>query len=198
MRRAAWVAGGAAVLLALGAVGTADAPLPVLGPPCTVAGEGRSVEQAQAVAATVTAPGSVTCRVERADELGEVEGPRGLTPRAEAVLAGLEAAFGPQSLGGFAPGGVRSGHIPGSAHYEGRAVDVFFRPVTPEGKARGWALAHWLVAHADRYAVATVIFDRQVWTARRSSEGWRPYRHPSGLDDPIRAHEDHVHVDVVG
>ena len=198
MRRTAWVAGGAAVLLALAAVSAAEAPLPLLGPPCAVDGEGLSREEARARAASVTAPGSLTCRVDRTAELGEVEGERGLTPRAEAVLAGLEEAFGPQSLGGFAPGGVRSGHIPGSAHYEGRAVDVFFRPVTPEGTARGWALAHWLVAHADQYAVATVIFDRQVWTARRSDEGWRPYRHPSGLDDPIRAHEDHVHVDVVG
>ena len=32
-------------------------------------------------------------------------------------------------LGGFDPDGVSSGHVEGSTHYEGRAIDVFFRPV---------------------------------------------------------------------
>ena len=50
----------------------------------------------------------------------------------------------------YPPGGVSDGHMPGSAHYEGRAVDVFFRPITPENQRQGWALAHYLVAHADR------------------------------------------------
>ena len=27
----------------------------------------------------------------------------------------------------------------GSAHYEGRAIDVFVRPVSPANKVRGWA-----------------------------------------------------------
>jgi hypothetical protein len=142
-------------------------------------------------------PGALTCRASRPEQVDEPEGPGGLTPRAERLRGELEATFGPQSLGGFAPGGVRSGHIEGSAHYEGRAVDVFFRPVTPEGTAQGWRVAHWLVAHAEELGVATVIFDRQVWTARRSGDGWRDYRHPSGdTSNPILNHEDHVHVDV--
>jgi hypothetical protein len=141
--------------------------------------------------------GALTCRTSPPERVDDPEGPGGLTPRAERLRAELEAAFGSQSLGGFAPGGVRTGHVEGSAHYEGRALDVFFRPVTPEGTARGWAVAHWAVAHAAELDVATVIFDRQVWSARRSADGWRPYRHPSGDDEnPVLAHEDHVHVDV--
>lgn len=125
---------------------------------------------------------------------------RGLTGRAAAVRADVQVALGPVSLGGFAPGGVTHGHMPGSAHYDGRAIDAFFRPVNPRNKARGWALAHYLVAHAERLEVDTVIFDGRIWTARRSDEGWRAY----GVDTSGRSrqvarvleHRDHVHVDV--
>ena len=65
--------------------------------------------------------------------------------------------------------------MPGSAHYEGRAVDVFFRPVTKRNRAKGWATAQYLVAHADRLKVNTVIFDGWIWTHRRSFQGWREY-----------------------
>jgi hypothetical protein len=127
----------------------------------------------------------------------EQPGKLGLTPRADATRLALRAVFGPQSLGGFAPGGVSSGHIEGSAHYEGRAIDVFFRPITAEGTARGWQVAMWSVAHAERLDVATVIFDRRIWTASRSLQGWRGYQHPDGpTDNPVLLHEDHVHVDV--
>ena len=45
--------------------------------------------------------------------------------------------------------------------------------------------------------IATVIFDRSVWTAQRSDAGWRDYRYPGGeTDNPVLLHEDHVHVDV--
>lgn len=122
----------------------------------------------------------------------------GLTPRAEAVRVAMREVFGKQTLGGFEPKGVDSGHIDGSAHYEGRAIDVFLRPVTPENQQRGWAQAAWAVAHAEQLSVATVIFDRSIWSARRSVRGWRDYKHPGGpTDNPILLHEDHVHVDVV-
>ena len=121
----------------------------------------------------------------------------GLTPRADRVRAELRSVFGRQSLGGFAPGGVTTGHVAGSAHYEGRALDVFFRPVTEERTRRGWQVALWSVAHAERLDVATVIFDRQIWSAHRSLLGWRDYRYPGGdTDNPVLLHEDHVHVDV--
>ena len=125
----------------------------------------------------------------------------GLTRRAAAVRRDLQSVFGSQSMGGFTPGGVSDGHMPGSAHYEGRAVDVFFRPVTEANKDRGWAMAHYLVAHAARLHVKTVIFDGRVWTSGwRSDDGWRPYRpDTSGRDAgavAVLEHRDHVHVDV--
>ena len=126
--------------------------------------------------------------------------PNGLTGRAEAVRQDVLTAFGPLPLGGFAPGGVHSGHMPGSAHYEGRAVDVFFRPMNPSNRQRGWALAQYLVARAARLSIDTVIFDARIWTARRADEGWRGYHvDPAGKSpDVVRVldHRDHVHVDV--
>ena len=89
--------------------------------------------------------------------------------------------------------------MPGSAHYDGRAIDVFVRPVSAANRQRGWAVAQYLVAQADRLRIRTVIFDDRVWSAGRSSEdGWRDYRVPSGSsgDRQILEHRDHVHVDV--
>ncbi len=135
-----------------------------------------------------------------ADEESDRLSSSGLTKRAGAVRRDLERAFGGQKVGGFAPGGVTTGHTAGSAHYEGRAVDVFFRPVSPRNKTRGWAIAQYLVAHAERLSVNTVIFDGRIWTDRRSSQGWRSYQPDtsgrSAQTAAVLEHRDHVHVDV--
>ncbi len=128
-------------------------------------------------------------------------GDAGLTERADVVRRHLESVFGQQSLGGFAPGGVRDGHMPGSAHYDGRAVDVFVRPISEDNRERGWAMAQYLVAQAARLNVRTVIFDDRIWTSGwRSADGWRDYDpDTSGRDADTAAileHRDHVHVDV--
>ncbi len=152
-------------------------------------------------ALTGRVPRALSCRHggaddEEADRLDAV----GLTRRAAAARRDVSRAFGPQKLGGFAPGGVRSGHMVGSAHYEGRAVDVFFRPVTKENRVEGWAMAQYLVANAERLALSTVIYDGRIWTARRSFQGWRTYRvdHSgrSAATVAILEHRDHVHLDV--
>jgi len=124
----------------------------------------------------------------------------GLVPRAAAVRADLEAAFGGLPLGGFQPDGVSSGHMEGSAHYEGRAIDIFVRPVSTDNTRRGWAIASYLVANADRLDIATVIFDDRIWHAGpRSEHGWTDYDVPSSSsgDRAILEHRDHVHVDVI-
>ncbi|HEX5919614.1 MAG TPA: hypothetical protein VFY76_17250 [Nocardioides sp.] len=134
-----------------------------------------------------------------ADEVSDAIDETGLVPRAAAVRRDLEERFGALSLGGFEPGGVSSGHMEGSAHYEGRAIDVFFRPVNDENKKRGWAMASYLVANADRLDIKTVIFDDRIWRAGSwAGDGWRDYRVPSssGGDRAILEHRDHVHVDV--
>jgi hypothetical protein len=162
-----------------------------------------SADDAAAVTAAFSgrARAAVTCRYAGAsttetDRLDE----HGLTPRAEAVREVLRARFGQLPLGGFAPGGVHTGHMVGSAHYEGRAIDAFVRPVSARNKQRGWALAYYLVTHAERFAIETVIFDGRIWTARRSAEGWRDYHvdvsGKSGAVARILEHRDHVHVDV--
>ncbi len=132
------------------------------------------------------------------DLAAQETGSLGLTPRADAVRLAMRSVFGKQVLGGFEAGGVGTGHVEGSAHYEGRAVDVFFRPVSVGSTAAGWQTAMWLVAHAEPLRVATVIFDREIWSSRRSVQGWRTYVYPGGdTDNPVLLHEDHVHVDVL-
>src|SRR4051812_15946932 len=162
-------------------------------------------EGARALASALTgwSPGDFSCVVD--EPTGDREDPTGsgLTPRAERVRAAVREVFGDLPMGGFAAGGVTTGHMKGSAHYDGRAVDVFVRPVEPANQRRGWAIAQYLVANAKRLQISHVIFDDRIWSSGRSSEsGWRDYQVPGGgSDDPatqaILEHRDHVHVDVI-
>ena len=144
---------------------------------------------------------SFSCTTDESDASAEDMTDTGLTPRAQRVRDDIAESFGDLPMGGFAPGGVRSGHMSGSAHYEGRAVDVFFRPAGGANTRRGWVLAHYLVANARRLGIRHVIFDDRIWTAgERSGAGWRDYDPPrTSADEAARAvleHRDHVHVDV--
>ncbi|GAA4803657.1 hypothetical protein ACFQ0K_11910 [Nocardioides caeni] len=153
--------------------------------------------RALASALTGHSPATFTCDLDGgAPSADEELTPSGLTARAEAVRIELLDTFGRLSLGGYEPGGVSSGHMEGSAHYDGRAVDVFVRPVSDANNAKGWAMAHWAVANAARLDIRTVIFDDRIWTAGR--EGWRDYDVPSSSsgDQAILEHRDHVHIDV--
>lgn len=142
---------------------------------------------------------SFACRVDDDAEKSSSElNARGLTERADVVRADVRTVFGDIQMGGFEPGGVSSGHMEGSAHYDGRAIDLFFRPVNEANKTRGWALAQYLVAHAARLQVHTVIFDDRIWVAGKD-DSWRDYRAPTNADPRTQAileHRDHVHVDV--
>jgi len=56
----------------------------------------------------------------------------------------------------------------------GRTLDVAVGSASPLADQRGWAVASYLVAHAARLQIATVSFDRRVWSAgTRSERGWR-------------------------
>ena len=156
--------------------------------------------RALASALTGNSPRAFTCVVD--DDGGQAPDrlvETGLTRRADVVRRDVGAAFGELSLGGFAPGGVRAGHQPGSTHYDGRAIDIFVRPVSPENRQQGWAIAQYLVAQSDRLVIQNVIFDDRIWTSgSRSDEGWRDYDPPERSGDPaILEHRDHVHVDVL-
>ena len=139
-----------------------------------------------------------SCRLGESDSAPTELEESGLTDRADAVRRDLAAVFPGQPLGGFAPGGVSTGHMEGSAHYDGRAIDVFVRPVSVPNQVRGWAIAQYLVSQADRLAVRTVIFDDRIWTSGgRSGDGWRDYDPPERSGDrAVLEHRDHVHVDV--
>ncbi len=159
-------------------------------------------EDARALASALTGyspDGRFSCVV---DPDGELKRQRqresGLTKRAETVRRDVERAFGDLPLGGFAPEGVSTGHQEGSAHYDGRAVDIFVRPVNEANNRRGWAIAQYLVAHADRLHVQHVIFDGRIWSAGpRSRQGWRTYDPGDRPGDrAVLEHRDHVHVDV--
>jgi hypothetical protein len=162
--------------------------------------DGRAV----ASALTGYSESALSCVVDSPDADPQRLRADGLTGRADAVRRDLRTAFGELPLGGFAPGGVSTGHMEGSAHYEGRAIDIFFRPVNPDNRRRGWVVAHYLVANSARLKIDHVIFDAWIWTAGdRSAEGWREFtpRNLTGDEDPATLstleHRDHVHVDVV-
>ncbi|HEY0775543.1 MAG TPA: hypothetical protein VGD51_15745, partial [Nocardioidaceae bacterium] len=93
-------------------------------------------EDARALASALTgySPGGRFSCVARTDGGLDKQRPKagGLTQRADVVRRDVERAFGDLALGGFAPEGVRDGHQEGSTHYEGRAVDIFVRPVNAE------------------------------------------------------------------
>jgi hypothetical protein len=139
----------------------------------------------------------LTCAHSRFAVEPEEMGPTGLTPRARRLRAAWTEVFGDLIEGGFSRGGVSSGHVDSSSHYDGRAIDVFFRPHTDaEQRRRGRVFAQWLVAHAQDYHVLSVIFADQIWTSW-ASWGWREYVHPSGnRSNPVLRHLDHVHVAV--
>ncbi len=155
---------------------------------------------ARALASALTgfSPATFTCDLDGgAPSADEDLVDSGLTARADAVREDLLTRYGDLDVGGFAPGGVSTGHMEGSAHYEGRAIDIFFRPVNETNQTSGWAVAHYLVGNAARLDIRTVIFDDRIWTAGR--DGWRDYDPPETSGDRvILEHRDHVHVDVFG
>lgn len=151
-----------------------------------------------ASALTGQSKGAFSCVVRNGSLPAQTVGANGLTPRAEAVRKDLLQTFGDLPTGGYAVGGVKTGHMGGSAHYDGRAIDIFVRPISAANTVKGWVLAQYLVAQADRLGIRTVIFSDRIWTAgSRSDSGWRDYKAPqrAGNPDTLR-HLDHVHVDV--
>lgn len=161
-------------------------------------GDHEAEARVLASALSGNSPAAFSCSFRPASYDEQPEETDGLTARARAVRDELAATFGGLEIGGYQAGGIDSGHVEGSAHYDGRALDVMFDPYEDaEVNRSGWVVAHWLVANADRLGISTVIYDARIWTARRSGEGWRTYTHPSGdTSDPTLQHLDHVHVDV--
>lgn len=77
---------------------------------------------------------------------------------------------------------------PRGDHGTGNSLDV----MTSDGDL-GWSIAEYLRANAGSLGVEYIIWQQQIWSVERSSEGWRP------MEDRGSAtanHYDHVHVTV--
>lgn len=85
-------------------------------------------------------------------------------------------------------GGLRSGDS-GSEHSTGRGLDVMV------SGSEGQRVANWLRANRKKLGIKELIYDRQIWTVQRSSDGWRSMEDRGGA---TANHEDHVHVSVYG
>ncbi|MBO0830208.1 MAG: hypothetical protein J2P24_20735, partial [Streptosporangiales bacterium] len=122
-------------------------------------------------------------------------GADGLTPRARRIRDLVRSTFHESDIGGYCPGGCRSGHIPGSDHYTGHAIDVMILPWHDHTRvAKGWQIASWMVANYTSLGVKYVIYRARIWTPDR---GWHAYRYPGGpTSNPTLMHMDHVHVSV--
>lgn len=104
----------------------------------------------------------------------------GLTARTRNVLAVVCQQF--PNVTSY--GGSRSG---GGYHSQGRAIDVMI-----SGEP-GWKIARWLRTNAADLGVIEVIYEQQIWTTQRSSEGWRAM---SDRGSASANHYDHVHISV--
>jgi hypothetical protein len=68
-----------------------------------------------------------------------------------------------------------------------RAGDAAEFPLTGHAadvKARGWAIAHYLVGNASHLGISTISFDGRQWDASASDKGWRA--HQAADDDIVR------------
>lgn len=76
--------------------------------------------------------------------------------------------------------GVGTGSVPNSDHPRGLALDF----MVGGDKAKGDAIASYVLQHAQVLGVKYVIWYTRIW---RPGKGWAPYHGP-------RNHKDHVHV----
>jgi hypothetical protein len=113
-----------------------------------------------------------------------------------------------ETVGCFGRGGGVGcfAHRASGEHPLGRACDFMFARIghLPDATQidRGWQMAHWLQAHADELDVMYVIWQDQIWSVARQSEGWREYRRYPECEGRTTStcrtqdHYDHVHVSV--
>ncbi len=134
--------------------------------------------QADAAAAALSIP----------EEGTGASNPRGLTGQARSVLAEVLGRFGRMTTHGFAARNI-AGTRKRSDHALGKAVDF----MVYGNRAKGNAIADYIVSNAGRLRADNVIWHDRIWSAGR---GWRGYRHPSGSNNPTLQHRDHVHYDT--
>ena len=105
--------------------------------------------------------------------------PSGVTASAMSVYRAVCSAFPSiTTYGGWRGDGEHSG---------GQAIDIMV------SGDLGWQVANYLRANSSRFGLYDVIYSQRIWTAQRSSEGWRPM---SDRGSSTANHYDHVHVKV--
>lgn len=107
----------------------------------------------------------------------------GVKPWVQSAAAEVADRFHPISTLGI---GLRADN-PTSDHPRGLAVDW----IVGGDRAKGDAIATYVVANAARLGITYVIWYARIWTP---GEGWRAYSHPSGGTSPTQLHMDHVHA----
>lgn len=103
----------------------------------------------------------------------------------------LKAVASQPQLAGFISnvGGYENRNIAGTStpsdHGKGEALDFHVPPRSDQG----WLLANSVIrAPGTKY----VIYNNMIASAKDGFV-WKPYKHPSGKNDPTLNHEDHVH-----
>lgn len=108
------------------------------------------------------------------------------TPGMQALRDYVTKTWGITNVGGFADRNV-AGTNKKSDHALYRAWDF----MVGNDRAKGDAIANYIVNNYDKYGVKNLIWYDRIWDPRR---GWRSYRHPSGSSNPTLRHRDHPHV----
>ena len=123
----------------------------------------------------------------------------GWTARTQAIVNVIRGPLFRWTSVGGAANGTQTGHISGSYHYCGRAVDSFAPGVRAGTRASGaglsasWRLANWAAHNAAALHVSQVIFYDLIWTA--DGGGWSRYTNSGGSSNTLQ-HRDHVHISV--
>ena len=73
-------------------------------------------------------------------------------------------------------------------HSSGKALDIMTSDVQ-----LGNAIAAFLQAHAAELNIFDILWQQQIWTTQRASDGWRTF---ADRGSPTANHMDHVHVSV--
>jgi hypothetical protein len=100
---------------------------------------------------------------------------KGLVPHAAQAATEIATRYHVANIGGRAS----SGHINGSDHYTGHAIDV----MVYADKAKGDAVANYSIAQKERWNVKYIIWYRRIWQEGK----WTDYVGAS-------PHTDHVHI----
>jgi len=104
-----------------------------------------------------------------------IKGLGDVAPHVESAAIEISKRFDVTNIGGRAS----KGHINGSDHYTGHAIDV----MVYSDKAKGEAVAQYAIANATRLGIKYVIWYRRIWEKGK----WTAYFGTS-------PHTDHVHL----